>query len=570
MQRIRFYVWRIHTILRYRVKTGIWLPWHFEQMQASMDVVSTKELPLKEVNEKEKAEFKAQMQALNVPPTLGDLEAVLTMHIKEDLPNAKLVYFVYLSALTDSPMNALLVGESSTGKTWLQCCVASLFPSEQTVALRDRYITVKGFSSPTAFYHERGEYDRENREFVIKCFPKVYSFLDMPNQNLLNKMKTLLSHDAHEISFTYTDPNGRSRTVKMVGWPSVLYSTVDLKLTSELSNRQWIITPARCPEKWEAACALVAAREKNSVEFDRTVNEDPTFKKLRQWAGFMLTKARNEGPFHIQIHDEQAILNKFTEVAGKLQARSARDLARIFSLIKTITLFHGRNETTDSDVNEAFSIVSHIFECNIRGISPAVAAFHTDIIKPLQAETGLSHDIERQEIRRKYRQVYGEPLDRNRYDAYIQALEHHGLIELVPHPTHRSWQNIRPTLEESVKSNDFRVPTHMRIGTEITTFPQSEEPPAGAQGKQNIIPTVPEGVKKLELKNPLPCASIPIDPITPPGASIPTDPILHTPQIKYANIGMIAQVCGFRLSASKSSRKARQTKRRQPNESNGI
>jgi len=53
-----------------------------------------------------------------------------------------------------------------------------------------------------------------------------------------------------------------------------------------------------------------------------------------------------------------------------------------------------------------------------------------------------------------------------------------------------------------------------------------------------------EGVKRLELKNPLPVpevkASIPIDPITPPDASIPTDPILHTPQIKYEHIGMEA------------------------------
>jgi hypothetical protein len=426
------------------------------------------------------SELKAHLETLAIPPTIELLESALSMHIKEDLANAKLVYFVYLSGLTDSPMNALLIGESSTGKTWLQCCVASLFPSEQTVALRDRYITVKGFSSPTSFYHEKGEYDRDNKEFIIKCFPKVYSFLDMPNKTLLDKMKTLLSHDAHEISFTYTDPNGRSRTVKMLGWPAVIYATTDLRLTNELSNRQWIITPERCSEKWEAACALVAAREKDSMEFDKTINEDPAVKKLRQWAGFMLTKARNEGPVHIQVHDEKAILQRFAAVAGKLQARSARDLARIFSLVKTIALFHGRNKTTDSDVNEAFAIVHHIFDCNVKGISPAVATFHADIIKPIQAETGLSHDIERQEIRAKYRQVYGEPLDSNRYNAYVQALEHHGLIELVPHPTHRGWNNIRPIIEESkepIKSSIFPDTTQC-VGTRnILDSPQSEVGP---------------------------------------------------------------------------------------------
>lgn len=396
-----------------------------------------------------KQELKAHLGELQAPPDMETLEAALSLHVKEDLGNALLVYFIYLSALTDSPMTGILIGETSTGKTWIQVSVAWLYPAESDLAQRDRYIMVKGFSSPTSFYHERGEYDRLTRESTIACFPKVYSFLDMPNKQLLDKMKTLLSHDQHEISFTYTDPNGRSRTVKMVGWPAVIYSTTDLKMTGELSNRGWLITPKRCPEKWEQACQLVAARERDTVEFDKTLEDDPAVKKLRDWHDIIIRKARLQGPFRIQIHDQQQVLNRFKEIAGKLQARSARDLSRIFSLIKSIALFHGRTETTDADVDRAFQIVDPIIGCNIRGISPTVMSFYEDIIKPLQAEKGPAQDLERAEIRAKYREIYAETLDKHRYDHYVEALNHHGLIELVPHPTHRGWNLVRPILEES-------------------------------------------------------------------------------------------------------------------------
>lgn len=400
-----------------------------------------------------KEELEAHLRDLSTPPTMTQFDDGIELMVKGDKQNARLIFFTMLSALTSEPMNTLLMGESSTGKTWLQQSIADLFPTEEELPRRERFMMTKSYSSPTSFYHEMGSYNKETKERTIECFPKIFNFLDMPNKALLDRMKTLLSHDDKQLVFTYTDPNHRAQTVIMRGWPALTYSTTDLKLSDELSTRCWLATPSTNLNKITQALRLVALREKDPVRYREILDADPNRQKIRQWVQQLIQKARLEGPLEVKIHDEQEILNKFKQLLKENpHNRTPRDLARFFALVKTIAVFHGRDVSQSSDVYEAFETVNGIIECNLKGIIPAVWKFYHEVVLPAykdaMANLDESVDLSRQQIRDKYRQIYGETLDKNRYDAYTEALHGKGLVELVPDPNHRGWNLVRP-LESS-------------------------------------------------------------------------------------------------------------------------
>lgn len=399
--------------------------------------------------------LKADLDELNKPPTTEQIDGALELLIKEDMPNAKLTFYSHASALTTTPFNLIMVGETSTGKSHLLTSVKTLFPKEEHLAERDKFISTKGFASATSFYHEVGTYDKDRKEEVIEAFPRVFVFLDQPDKHLLERMKPILSHDEKEIVFSYTDQNKNAKTVRIRGTPAVIYSTTDLQMTDELANRGWLVTPTISQKKWTAAVSLVAHKEKDLPAFQKEVDANADVKKIRQWMIKLVEGARTyKTPYDVTLHDRKKIVERFTKiVGGKLQARSARDLSRIFSLVKTIAMVRGRQKTNDEDVEEAFQVIAGIVGSNLKGIPPIVQDFYDNVISPIAANGNL----EKAQIREQYKTFYNETLTSKRYDQYIEALNHHGLIELVPNPEHKGWRLIKPMY--SVESSKETTPS---------------------------------------------------------------------------------------------------------------
>lgn len=72
-----------------------------------------------------------------------------------------------------------------------------MFPSDRVIKI--------AYSSPTAFFHDQGAIDQETKIITVDLERKILIFLDQPHDQLLERLRPLLSHDQKELYYKITD-----------------------------------------------------------------------------------------------------------------------------------------------------------------------------------------------------------------------------------------------------------------------------------------------------------------------------------------------------------------------------
>jgi len=105
------------------------------------------------------------------PITLEELTGILDLTIKADNTNKIITFLCFLSAYTDSSQfNLSFNAPSSSGKSYIPTEIARIFPQEDVREI--------GYCSPTAFFHDKGQYNEENKSYEIDLERKILIFLD--------------------------------------------------------------------------------------------------------------------------------------------------------------------------------------------------------------------------------------------------------------------------------------------------------------------------------------------------------------------------------------------------------
>lgn len=151
------------------------------------------------------------------PLSLPDLSEILGLTIKQDEENKIVTFLCELSAYTENAQfNISYNAPSSTGKSYIPTEIARLLPEEDVMEL--------AYCSPTAFFHDVGEWDKENRGYIVDLSRKILIFLDQPHTQLLERLRPLLSHDKKEISVKITDKSQKfgmkTKNILLKGYPS--------------------------------------------------------------------------------------------------------------------------------------------------------------------------------------------------------------------------------------------------------------------------------------------------------------------------------------------------------------
>ena len=154
------------------------------------------------------------------PMSGKDLTDVLGLTIKRDEENKIVTFLRELSAYTENAQfNVSFNAPSSTGKSYIPTEIAKLFPQEDVIEL--------AYCSPTAFFHDIGEYNKELKGYRIDLSHKILVFLDQPHNDLLARLRPLLSHDKKEINLKITDKSQkqglRTKNILIRGYPSVIF-----------------------------------------------------------------------------------------------------------------------------------------------------------------------------------------------------------------------------------------------------------------------------------------------------------------------------------------------------------
>lgn len=395
------------------------------------------------------------------PLSLEDLMTTLGLTIKQDNENKITTFLCELSAFTDNAQfNISYNAPSSTGKSYIPTEIARLFPEEDVIEL--------AYCSPTAFFHDTGEWNKEMKGYVVDLSRKILIFLDQPHNELLARLRPLLSHDKKEISLKITDKSQkaglRTKNVLLKGYPSVIFCTAGLRIDEQETTRFLLLSPEVNQEKIRQGILESIRKEADADSYKDWLNENPERKLLKE----RIRAIKLENIEQIKIENYKDLIEKFFKENKVLKPRHQRDIKRLTSIIKSLALINlwwrERSGTTITanaeDVEQAFKIWGAISESQDLNLPPYIYNLYQKVILKAWEENNNQQGLpliglSRQEILQKHYEVYGRMLDTNQLRQQIlPMLETTGLIIQEPDKTDKRKMLIYPTTQTNENNSE--------------------------------------------------------------------------------------------------------------------
>lgn len=403
------------------------------------------------------------------PLSASDLANILNLTIKHDVENKIAAFLCELSAYSeDSQFNISFNAPSSTGKSYIPTEIARLFPEEDVMEL--------AYCSPTAFFHDAGEFNKELQGYLVDLSRKIVIFLDQPHSNLLAHLRPLLSHDKKEINIKITDKGEkhglRTKNILLRGYPSVIFCTAGLQIDEQEATRFLLLSPEINQDKIRESISQAVRKASDSDAFNAWLEEDPARALLKE-----RIRAIKQANIHdIKIDAESAVKERFLAQCKMLKPRHSRDIKRLISIIKSFAILNlwwrerdGKTIIANAnDVDEAFKLWAKISVSQELNLPPYVYNLYQEIILSAWEEknSGRSASFEditgklgitRQEILQKHYKVHGKMLDNSLLRMQIlPMLETAGLITQEQDPNDKRKILIFPATisdKESEKGN---------------------------------------------------------------------------------------------------------------------
>ncbi len=382
------------------------------------------------------------VNASEFPPMYTrEIIEVLSDTIKHDDINKVLVFLAMVSAFTDgSQINILLNAPSSSGKTFIPTEIANFFPEESIMELQ--------YVSQQAFFHEKGEFNKETNENHIDLSRKIIIFLDQPRSELLARLRPLLSHDNKTLTSKITDKNGKgsnnTKTIVIHWFPVVIFCTASPELDEQEATRFLLLSPETTQKKLHASISSKIIYESNKVAVKTKISENPKRLDLKN----RLVLIRDAHIDDVNIEDHTPIDEIFLNKQKDLQPRDQRDVPRVTSLIKAFTLLNFADRRREGnilyasqrDIEEGIALWNEISVWQQLGISPSLLEIYRSVFLPAFIEHNILNKfwtdlpnpllgIKRVQVTKKHLQVMGRKLWENTWRLEIEpALANAGLI----------------------------------------------------------------------------------------------------------------------------------------------
>ena len=405
------------------------------------------------------------------PLTSEQLIETLGLTIKYDAENKLTTFLCELSAYTESSQfNISYNAPSSTGKSYIPTEIARLFPQDDVMEI--------AYCSPTAFFHDAGEYNKEKNCYLVDLSHKILIFLDQPHNELLARLRPLLSHDKKEIILKITDKSQKfglkTKNVLLRGYPSVIFCTAGLKIDEQEATRFLLLSPEVSQEKIQQGISATIRKEADSESFVSWLEENPDRILLKD----RIRAIKLEKIKEINIGSYEGIEQRYLNNNKVLKPRHQRDIKRLLSLIKSFAILNvwwrERSGSTitanESDVADAFKLWDKISESQELNLPPYIYNLYREVILPAwkNKNEGRNPDFEtitgqlglsRQEVLDKHYAVYGRMLDNYQLRQQIlPMLETAGLIVQEQDPNDKRKYLIFPSsirlLSDSDKSSE--------------------------------------------------------------------------------------------------------------------
>lgn len=331
--------------------------------------------------------------------TTKELAAVLDLTIKHDNENKLVTFLCMLSAFTeDSQLNVSFNAPSSTGKTYIPIQVAQYFP--------DADVRKYGGASPTAFFHDNVNYDKENDCYVNDLGRKILIFLEQPNPKLQENLRPLLSHDQKEIKYKITDKNqkgsNRAKNIVIRGFPATIFCSAGMRLNEQEATRAILLSPETSTEKIQEGVHMATLRDANKAEFLAKIEASPERQQLKD----RVLAIKQEQVKHIIVPDPASIERRFLSHVQSTKPRHQRDVSHLLSIIKCITLLNvwfrrngnGNIVASQSDIDQGFDVWQKINKSQELNVPPYTYEFYKKYIVPIYVSKNADRKLDSKSI----------------------------------------------------------------------------------------------------------------------------------------------------------------------------
>jgi hypothetical protein len=355
--------------------------------------LDSQKFTLEQVNESEKytpegvtnwtkEELKLYYEKQKRPVTLAELRDMLNLTVRHDNENKVITFLTMLLTYTNQDQIKLAFNaESSSGKSYVPLEIAGYFPENDVITL--------AYSSPTAFFHEHGEWDEEQRVKRIDLSRKIMIFLDMPHDQLLQRLRPLLSHDRKELLVKITDRSKvrglGTKQILLIGYPTVVFCSTRYSMDQQERTRCLLLSPEVHEAKIRDALELISRRQSNRPKYRELVQSSPEYLFLQNRVNDVKNAYVEEVIIPEDLREE--LLSLFIEAHEHLIPRHMRDFPRLFAIVKACALLniYQREQVnnhliaTIDDLYEAFDLYSQISKPNELGIPPEVYEFYENV-----------------------------------------------------------------------------------------------------------------------------------------------------------------------------------------------
>jgi ribose 5-phosphate isomerase RpiB len=308
--------------------------------------------------------------------TIAELTKTLGSTVKHDDANKVITFLGMLLTYTEEDqINIGFLAESSTGKSYIPLEISQYFPAEDVMET--------GYASPTAFFHDYSNLRKGTKgkqRFLVDLHQKILIFMDQPHDQLLQRLRPILSHDKKVIPLMITDRNKnknlRTKRIDIQGYPTVIFASARFGMSDQEKTRLLLLSPEASQEKLQESISLKITKESNREGFRESLKNDPARAELAQ----RVVEAKLAQIKQIMIPSElqKEIHKRFFSKHAKLAPRHQRDIGRLLALIKSHALLnfklrenvHNCIEVTLEDVDAGFMLYEKVSEANELGLSP--------------------------------------------------------------------------------------------------------------------------------------------------------------------------------------------------------
>jgi hypothetical protein len=415
-----------------------------------------------------KEELKAKIEETNKPITIDELIDILGSTVKRDNENKAIAFLCMTLTYTEEDQTNLgFLAESSTGKSYIPLELGWYFPKEDVIKL--------GYASPQTFFYEAGilipdpsdnrdvEDDKRRKIRIVDLHQKILIFMDQPHDQLLQRLRPLLSHDDKKIVSKMVNKReksgNRTETVVIEGFPTVIFCTAKFTMQDQEKTRLLLLSPEVDQEKLRESLILKIDKESDRETFQTRLNEDPR----RQFLAARMETIKSAMIKHVNIPEKyrNEIYNQFIQQHKFLIPRHQRDISRLLAIIKGHALMNHmhRERIQDSiianqaDVEVGFRLYSSVGEANELGLSPELFNIYQKLKKHIEdSENGIT----RKDFQKFFFKEFHKTIGQKAATSILEAWANVGLVIEQPDPNDRRY--LRYILPDSgVTSNDNQV-----------------------------------------------------------------------------------------------------------------